>query len=277
MSDAQTLPTAAEILIVEDEGIVAMELKNRLSNMGYAVVGIVATGEAAIERAAALRPALILMDIKLKGKVDGIIAADRIRTQFDIPIIYLTAYADEQTLERAKVTEPYGYVLKPFEERELQIGIEMALYKHGKQRKTTANERWLATTLSTIGDAVIATDASGQINFINHAAEVLTGWSQAEAMGQDVAQVFNVVDESRRPLENPVRKALREGVLDPLGRDTLLLDKRGMARPVDNRAAPIRNQTGQIIEVVLVFRDLIDSARAHPQTATPSGAHHDVA
>lgn len=245
----------AQILIVEDEGIVAMELKSRLQSMGYRVIGNAATGEMAIQKAGALQPDLILMDIKLKGTIDGITAAEQIRTQLDIPIIYLTAYADAQTLQRAKITEPYGYLLKPFEERELQIAIEMALYKHAMQQKAKGDGQWFTHTLHQVGDAIIATNAQGQINFMNQNAEALTGWSQGEAMGQDVTQIFQVIDEaSKRPLENPIYKALRENVLDNAEHD-MLLNRSGLARLIHKQAASIRDKAGHVLEVVLVFRD----------------------
>jgi len=118
--------TDITIMLVEDEIIVAADVKNRLESMGYEVLGIFDTGEEAIQRAGELRPKLILMDIVLKGEMDGIDAAQKIRELYDIPIIYLTAYSDEKTLQRAKVTEPFGYVLKPFEDREIQSAMEMA-------------------------------------------------------------------------------------------------------------------------------------------------------
>nr|WP_319373165.1 response regulator [uncultured Methanobacterium sp.] len=128
------------IMLVEDEIIVAADVKNRLENMGYAVLGIFDTGEEAIQKAGELKPDMVLMDIVLKGEMDGIDAAQKIREQFDIPLIYLTAYSDEKTLERAKVTEPFGYVLKPFEDREIQSAIEMALYKHQMEKKLKESE-----------------------------------------------------------------------------------------------------------------------------------------
>ena len=124
---------------------------------------------------------LVLMDIVLEGDMDGVKAAEHIRNHFDIPVVYLTAYSDDTTLQRAKITEPYGYILKPFQERELYTTIEMALYKHKMERKLKENEQWLATTLKSIGDAVIATDTKGFVTFMNPVAEVLTGWKQEEA------------------------------------------------------------------------------------------------
>lgn len=117
----------ARILIVEDERIVAKDISKRLKNLGYIVVAAVSSGEEAIEKAGETRPDLVLMDIRLKGKIDGINASEQIRAEFNIPVIFLTAYADEKTLQRAKVTEPFGYIVKPFDERELYAAIEVAL------------------------------------------------------------------------------------------------------------------------------------------------------
>lgn len=129
-----------KIMLVEDEMIVAVGMQRRLENMGYVVLDIVDNGEEAVRKAGELKPDLILMDIVLKGEMDGIEAAQQIHELYDIPIIYLTAYSDEETLERAKITEPFGYVLKPFEDREVQSVIEMALYKHETERKLKESE-----------------------------------------------------------------------------------------------------------------------------------------
>ncbi|WP_370575902.1 response regulator [Methanomethylovorans sp.] len=131
--------TDAKILVVEDENIVALEIKKRLQKLGYIVPGVASTGEDAISKVEGILPDLVLMDIMLKGEIDGIHAAGEIRKRFNIPVIYLTAYSDEETLQRAKLTEPYGYILKPFEEDDLRTTIEIALYRHqvssGKEKK----------------------------------------------------------------------------------------------------------------------------------------------
>lgn len=124
-----------KILVVEDEFIIAMEIQDRLENLGYEVIDLVPSGEEAIELIAEEEPDLVLMDIILRGKIDGVEAVREIRKRHDIPIIYLTANADEDTFQRAKITEPSGYILKPVEERELQIAIEIALYKSQMQKK----------------------------------------------------------------------------------------------------------------------------------------------
>jgi DNA-binding LytR/AlgR family response regulator len=121
------------ILIVEDESIVAKDIQHSLKKLGYTVVGMCSTGEDAIKLAEEVKPDLVLMDIMLKGEMSGIEAAGQIREKFNIPIIYLTAYADESTLSKAKVSEPYGYIIKPFKEIDLHTSIEMAIYKHEKE------------------------------------------------------------------------------------------------------------------------------------------------
>ena len=124
--------TKINVLVVEDESIVSKDIRNTLKKLGYEVVGAAATGEAAIELANEHKPDIVLMDIMLKGKLTGIDAAEEIRAKLDIPVVYLTAYADESTLANAKVTEPYGYIIKPFKEIDIHTSIEMAIYKHRK-------------------------------------------------------------------------------------------------------------------------------------------------
>ena len=123
------------ILIVEDENIVAKDIENILKNLGYIPVEIAHTGKRAIEIVEAKKPDLVLMDIKLKGSITGIEAAEIIREKHRIPVIFLTAYADDDTLKKAKITQPYGYILKPFHEKDIQTAIEMAIYKHEKDLK----------------------------------------------------------------------------------------------------------------------------------------------
>jgi len=124
--------TKLKILVVEDESIVAKDIQNSLKKLGYIVPTVVASGEKAIEEVEQSRPDLVLMDIMLKGEITGIEAANTIRDRYEVPVIFLTAYADDNTLSKAKLAEPYGYIIKPFKEKELQTTIEMAVYKHEK-------------------------------------------------------------------------------------------------------------------------------------------------
>ncbi|MDP2729976.1 MAG: ATP-binding protein [Dehalococcoidales bacterium] len=139
--------TVPRILIVEDEAIEALDIKQRLEGMGYQVVGVAHSGEQGVRQAKELSPGLVLMDIMLSGKLDGVMAAEQIRSRFDIPIIYLTAYADEDTLQRAKITEPYAYLVKPFQERELHIAIEIALYRYEVERRLKERKKELEALL----------------------------------------------------------------------------------------------------------------------------------
>lgn len=147
----------AKIMIVEDEVIVAEDIKRSLLNLGYEVPSVVSSGEEALKKVEELRPDLILMDIVLNSEIDGVETADKIRSMYNIPIVYLTAYSDEITVEKAKITEPYGYIIKPFKERELHINIEIDLYKHRMERKLRESREWFIKTLKSIGDSVIAT------------------------------------------------------------------------------------------------------------------------
>lgn len=135
---------SARILVVEDERIVAMSLRRQLQAMGYEVVGVASSGDVAVRQTGELRPDLVLMDIRLEGGMDGVQAAALIREQFRIPVVYLTAYSNRDVLDRAKVTEPFGYLLKPYDERELHVAVEMALYRHVIERRLSeANSRLL--------------------------------------------------------------------------------------------------------------------------------------
>ncbi len=128
------MPTS--ILIVEDEAITALDLKHQVTSLGYEVAGIADTAEDAVRMANERRPNLVLMDIRLAGELDGIVAASAIRGREDIPVVFLTAHSDQATLDRALATSPFGYVLKPFQVRELKVTIEVALYKHAREAES---------------------------------------------------------------------------------------------------------------------------------------------
>jgi len=165
----------ASVFIVEDELIEAEDVRQTLEKMGYTVIGIARSGELALESLAAARPDIVLMDIHLAGRMDGIDTAGRIRNLHKIPVIFLTAHADETTLERAKVTEPYGYVLKPFDDRELHSAIEMGLYKHRMEEQAKENERTIRVLANAIPDAVMLIDHSRQVLALNNAMEYRLG------------------------------------------------------------------------------------------------------
>jgi CheY-like chemotaxis protein len=148
--------TQARIMIVEDERITAEDIHDILTHLGYTVTALVSSGADAIREAEHTRPDLVLMDIRIKGDMDGIEAAREIRERFNIPAVYLTAHADRETLDRAKLAEPLGYLIKPFQEAELLASIEMALHKQKADQLAKHKGEILSTTLGSIGEAVIA-------------------------------------------------------------------------------------------------------------------------
>jgi diguanylate cyclase (GGDEF)-like protein/PAS domain S-box-containing protein len=182
------------ILIVEDEKIIALDLQRRLERFGFSVVGMAASGDEAVDLAKDREPDIILMDIRLEGEMDGIEASKRIRAQFAIPVIFLTAYTDEKTLDRAKEVEPFGYILKPFKERELYTTIDIALYKNRIDKQLRKQERLFSAMLHSINDGIIATDTEMAVSFMNSVAEEITGWSEASAKGRDLDGVISVLD-----------------------------------------------------------------------------------
>lgn len=174
------------ILVVEDERIVALDLVTTLGDLGYAVIGSVATGEAAIAAAQQTAADVVLMDIRLAGSIDGIQAAQQIRSHCDIPIIFLTAHADADTLRRAKDAEPFGYLIKPFKSAELRCAIEIAMHRHDIDRRLRERERWLAERVSEISPsaAAVAQDpapANARIAELEAANRELEAFSAAVA------------------------------------------------------------------------------------------------
>ncbi|WP_020474467.1 ATP-binding response regulator [Zavarzinella formosa] len=256
------LMAPSSILVVEDERIIARCIETQLKEMGYVVAGSASTGEEAVRKAVELRPDLILMDINLGSGIDGVEAACLIRKQRDVPVVYLTANSDRATIQRAKLTDPFGYVLKPYEDNALRTAIEIGLYRHKLEWRLRENEQWLAATLGSIGDGVIATDTNGRVRFMNGLAEHLTGWSQADALGRDVREVFQIIGEgSRKPVLNPILDAISKGEPATLAPDTLLINRGGKELSIDDSASPIRDASGEVSGAVLVFRDITERKR----------------
>jgi PAS domain S-box-containing protein/putative nucleotidyltransferase with HDIG domain len=244
------------ILVVEDESLVARDIQNMLRSLGYEVAGIVASGEMAIQKASTSVPDLVLMDIVLKGDIDGIAAAERLWEEYGIPVIYLTAYADDTTFERAKLTKPFGYLLKPFEERELQTTIEMALYKSRMEMRLREREQWLSTILRSIGDGIIAADARGRIEFMNPLAERLTGWLHEEALERPLGEVFAA---GAAITEGGVAPAAKGGDGEATGLVTVeevLASRSGGTFPIELSSAPIIDGKKGPRGNVYVFRDI---------------------
>ena len=246
----------AKILVVEDEKIVALEIQTRLRSLGYKVPITVFTGKEAIRQADTMHPDLVLMDIKLRGDMDGIEAAEHIKTM-GIPVIFLTAFVDDKTLQRAKITEPYGYLLKPFEERELHSTIEIALHRSKLVKEIREQKTWLSTILRSIGDAVIVTDPRGCITFMNPVAESLTGWKQKSAIDEPVSKIFHVIsDQTQKQIVAPVKDVLQKGIALAQANHSTLITKSNQKISIDYSGAPCRDEDGRIIGAVLTFSDI---------------------
>lgn len=196
-----------KILIVEDENIIAQDVKRMLKHLGYAVSGITDTGKDAIEKVESEHPDLVLMDIVLKGEMDGIETAEKIKTHFEIPIIYLTAYAEDKTLERAKITEPFGYILKPYEERELYLTIKMALYKHAlnKRLKDSEYKYRILTEKSTDG---IFLAIGNKLVYANSAfLRILGAKSMEDLKDRSLLEFWDKTTKER--IQGDIKKALK--------------------------------------------------------------------
>jgi len=176
----------AQILIVEDEAIVAADIKGTLKGLGYDVPAIAFSGEEALRKTEELHPDVVLMDIVLRGQMDGIEAAQEIRKRFGIPVVYLTAYADEKTLTRAKITEPFGYMLKPFGEKELHSSIEIALYKYEIEKKLKESEEKYRELVQNANSIILRRDPKGRITFFNEFAQKFFGYTEDEILGKNV-------------------------------------------------------------------------------------------
>ncbi len=245
------------ILVVEDESLIAAEIVGRLGRLGFDIVGEADTGERAIEAAARTRPDLVLMDVRLKGPMDGIQAAATIVKDHAVPVVFLTAHSDRETVHRAKGTDPFGYVLKPFHERDLVVAIDLALHRHGLETRLKESEQKFSTTLASIGDGVIATDPISRITYLNRVAEGLTGWNSADARGLPIDQVFPILTESTRELrENPIVAALKSRTTVHLNEPVILVTRNREYIPIDDSAAPILAENGRILGAVVVFRDI---------------------
>ena len=195
------------VLVVEDEVIVAMEIQDRLEHLGFAVTDTLTTGEAALKHVSEEAPDLILMDIRLDGAMDGIETAEAIRAEQDIPVIFLTAYSDDRTLERAKAAAPYGYIVKPFEERELYAAVEVARNIHRLERKLQEQRDDLLQILDGLRQGTAMTDPDGCITFCSRAAGRMLGVPPDAMQGTPWTEAF--------PLAEATLEALREAATLP--------------------------------------------------------------
>jgi two-component system, cell cycle sensor histidine kinase and response regulator CckA len=249
--------STTQILVVEDERLVAKALQNELEQFGYNVSGIASSASEAVKQVEQSRPDLVLMDIHLKGDADGIEAAQQIQSRNGVPVIYLSAFADAETVARASETNAFGYLIKPYEERELQTTIEMALAKHRAEQRLEETRRWLAAIHNGIDDAVIATDPDNNVHSMNFAGEALTGWPMEEAIGVPVTAVCNLIDEGGQIVhEDFADRVVCESRSIELPDTTRLMLKDGTEMPVEGGVSPIYDSRGEFMGTVLVLRNI---------------------
>ncbi|MBN1991815.1 MAG: PAS domain S-box protein [Anaerolineae bacterium] len=244
---------AVRVLVAEDEATLAMNTEHKLQALGYNVVAVTAMGEEAVHLAVETRPDLILLDIKLKGKLDGVETAAQIRQRFDIPVIYLTAYADAETIHRAKITAPFGYLLKPFAKEELHAAIETALYRHGLEKKLRESEELYKTMAETSPDAVMVIDLAGNITYASPHILDLHGFDTLEEVyGQNIFD-FIASEDRKRAMAN-LQKTIQEGTTKNI--EYTLLRQDGVCFPGEISATLIKEASGKPFALMTVTRDI---------------------
>jgi len=231
-------------LVVEDERIVARDIQAALRQLGYEVPATAASGDDALRLVEEIRPHLIMMDINIQGDKDGVQTAMLVRERFDVPVVFLTANSDDATLHRAKQAQPYGFLLKPFEERELRAVIETALYKPRVEARLRESEARLHAILRSIGDGVIAADRQGKVVFLNPVAEALTGWTQSEALGVALNEVFFSFSATQGAAENTLARLMREETSGGLLSHAWLMSRAGGRTPIEHTISSITGRAG---------------------------------
>lgn len=188
------------VMVVEDEAIIALDIQRQLTIAGFAIAGKAQTAEGAFREIERENPDIVLMDIRLKGDMDGVQAASIIRSRYALPVIYLTAHTDGTTLQRAQDTEPFGFLVKPLVNANLKAAITMALHKHRMERELENSRKLLSTILHGLPDAVLVARASGEVLFLNHVAERTTGWALREATGKSILEVAAIQSQEGNPM-----------------------------------------------------------------------------
>jgi diguanylate cyclase (GGDEF)-like protein/PAS domain S-box-containing protein len=246
-----------KILVVEDEKVLAVDIRNSLQKLGYTVPEITDSGEAAIEKVAETHPNLVLMDICLAGTVDAVQAGNIIQNNFHIPVLYLMEYATQNNSHENHLGESFSYILKPFAEKDLHIAVEIALYKNQIEKKFGLKQQYLLTVINSMGSAVIVTDPNGCMQMMNPVAEKLTGWKQSEIFGKEITQTLYLIDkDTGEEIDYIVKQVVKRGQVLTLPDNCTLLNKHGSEIPIGDNAAPICDRNGDITGVVFTLQDI---------------------
>jgi diguanylate cyclase (GGDEF)-like protein/PAS domain S-box-containing protein len=243
------------ILIFEDEGITSLHLRTLLNGWGYSVSDVVDEAEKAADLIEADPPDLVLMDIRLKGKMDGIEAANLIHERFGIPVVLLSAHSDKATRRRIEASRAYGLVVKPFDERDLHIAVKSALHRRRIERALAPEIDGPAPLLTQLGDAVMATNSEGRIVYMNERAERLTGWKDFDAFEHEATDVIRLnLAENGALIEHPVSSVLQNAASGDRSHDSILTSRSGSQRPISHRVTSVQDRSGEPLGAVITLR-----------------------
>ncbi|AYV55311.1 histidine kinase dimerization/phosphoacceptor domain -containing protein [Leptospira kmetyi] len=264
-----------KILVVEDEIIVAVNLGQKLKKLGYELVGITSSGEEAIQKAEENHPDLVLMDINIEGNLDGIETAEVLRNRFHTPVIYLTAYADENTLDRAKKTQPLGYIVKPFESDQLRSSIEVALYKNEIEQRSKQTEEKLKGALDQLGAGIVTTDENGFLLFMNPAAEKLIGCKYEDHLGKPIQEILFFKNGTGDSVGNLVEEVLKSRLPRENG-NLFLVAKNGSSQEVQLQSSPILGTEEKLTGTFNILRTKEQHTTAGEKDTYLKEIHHRI-
>jgi PAS domain S-box-containing protein len=250
------MTTLPGVFIVEDEAIVASDIKETLVSLGYKVEGTEKTGEIAIRKIADIHPDLVLMDIHLAGKMDGIDAAGWIHEELDIPVIFLTAYADKALLDRAKKTEPYGYIIKPYDERGVQSAIEMALYKHRMERRLKENQETTRVMVNATRDYLYLIGTDGKFLMANEALAEVAGTTPDELQNKSAYDLVG---------KNILTPKMACWQLNPMGEKRLVFEEQFNRNWYDVTIYPVYDKKGGVEKYAVSVRNITGRKQAEEQ------------
>lgn len=262
----------ARILIVEDEAIVAEDLEMAVTNIGYEVVGRAASAKDAVQKALGAKPDLVLMDIVLRGVGNGIDASREIKEKMGIPIIFLTAYSDVDLIDRAKSTEPYAYLVKPFQERQLFASIEMALYKCRTEETLRESEEKYRTLVETMDEGMVIADENENLTFVNRAASIIFGYSKEELLGKNLSELTTLEDFQRVVDQTAIRKTGKSSQYE-----STIIKKDGAPRITVVTASPMMDDNGNYQGSFGVFRDITERKQAENALRESEEKYHLLA
>ncbi|MGM0586832.1 MAG: response regulator [Bacteroidota bacterium] len=242
-NDQLTDSSSLKLLVVEDESIVALYLKKKLQALGYQPMAVVTNGKDALAEIGKECPDLVLMDINLEGDMDGIETAEEVKKRCNIPIVYITAYSDEETLQRAKRTEPYGYLIKPFESGDIKVTVEIALYKHRLDQELKKREQRYRLLAENTRDIVGLLSNDGYFKYISPSVERISGYKTSDIIGSHFYDHLSQKDRARVE-DKPLAELVAELGGDPLV--TQQVTKNGELDWVESLLEPIYNGNGEL-------------------------------